>query len=78
MNSSFKALTDVWGRFGARVHADAEGLYRASQGGATKGAAQGNAGVAGGVILASCGIWKMAGAKQRIDQLCNQIESAKK
>ena len=35
-------------------------------------------GVAGGIILAGYGIWQMATAKEHVDQLCKQIDNAKK
>ena len=68
-------FTDIWKRFGARVNADAQIVQKMSQPG--QGTAGWQPGVAGGIILAGFGIWKMATAKEHVDQLCKQIDCAK-
>jgi hypothetical protein len=72
-------FTDIWKRFGARVNADAQMVEKMAQPG-TFSPSQTTGwqpGVAGGIILAGFGIWKMATAKEHVDQLCKQIDCAK-
>ena len=68
--TSVNMFNNIWRRFGARVNADAQIVQK---GGKTAA----GPGVAGGIILAGYGIWKMATAKEHVDQLCKQIECAK-
>lgn len=75
--TSVNMFNNIWKRFGARVNADAQIVQSMSQANAKGVKTAAGPGVAGGIILAGYGIWKMATAKEHVDQLCKQIECAK-